>query len=128
MSKKVTTTAPTTTAVVATVKTSKTPTLDKKMDIARRICESMNSKKFKWNFDQATGIHTLSGLEDFDVAVTFAETKNEAHVKGFRVTSANGKEVYQPGTLDVGIFLSSIKEMLDQVVNPPVFEKETVSA
>lgn len=97
---------------VKKVKTVLTETLTKKWDIAKRICEPLNDKRFKWE-KQEDGTFRLSGIET--IAVYHDETSEVAR-KGFIHYDAKGKKVLQDSTLNVGVFISSIKPSLEKAM------------
>jgi len=89
------------------------------MDIAKRIFEPMNDKRFQWQL-QEDGSFQLSGLENSDLKATYHDVPSEDGKirKGFRVTSAAGKKVHQDTTLDVGIFLRPLRAAITEIVTP----------
>jgi len=94
-------------------------TLLKKLEIAQRICDPMNDKKFQFK-QQEDGTWKLSGLDDHDVVVTYRDTNSEDGKlkKGFRVTNGTGKKVLQDTTLDVGIMLKPFRKIMEGILNP----------
>jgi len=100
-------------------------TLDKKLAIANRIFPEMLDKRFRFGKPDENGVQTLSGLDDYDLMVTYRDQKSEdgKHPKGFRVTDASGKKVIQDTTLDVGIFLRPIRATISEIINPAPVEE-----
>lgn len=99
------------------------------MDIAKRIFEPMNDKRFGWVKNE-DGSFSLSGLTGSGLSADYHDEPSEDGKirKGFRVLNEAGKKVITDTTLDVGQFLKALRPAMNAIVNPEVAEEQTPKA
>lgn len=88
-----------------------------KWDIAQRINEPLNDKRFKW-VQKEDGHYELAGIEGQGVIARYDDERTDKFGRGFKLISESGRKVHQENTMNVGVFVRALKPYLLAALEP----------